>query len=513
MKRITIFLSLIAVLISCQSSKETSAGKKFKEAVSSLYDPSMAPFYHGVASGDPMSDRVILWTRVTPTDSAAVVSVDWELSEEEKFDPVLKKGTLTTSAERDYTIKIDVSGLSPGKYYFYRFMALGRSSVTGRTKTLSDNDDSLRFAIVSCSNWEFGYFNAYNGIAEKELDAIIHLGDYIYEYGVGQYGNKNVDRKHLPDHETVTLSDYRTRYSQYHLDAALRRARQKHPFITIWDDHEVANDVYKDGAGNHQADQEGDFQLRKAAAQRAYYEWLPIREGGKLYRSFSFGKLASLIMLDERLEGRTKQLETVADPALNDPQRSMLGSEQLAWFQEALKTSAATWKIIGNQVIFSDLDQSSASAKRPRNLDSWDGYPAEKKKIADFIRKTNIQDVIFLAGDTHSSWAFEVVVDPDKRQDAFSTPFAIELGTTSISSSNSNERTSDDTVKMKEAMLLKGNPHLKYTNHRDHGYLLLSLYPQRATAEWYYVDTLLKPDDRESLGKKVEIQKGKAMLE
>jgi alkaline phosphatase D len=505
---VTFFLLLIVLAMACQSGKE-GALKKLSEPVDSLFDQTLKPFYHGVASGDPLADRVIIWTRVTPDDFVSRIPVKWEISETENFSTVLRSDTTTTTPARDYTVKVDVTGLSAGKYYYYRFHSLGKTSSSGRTKTLPQQSDSLKFAVVSCSNWEFGYFNAYARIAEKEVDAVLHLGDYIYEYGTGRYGNKNVDRKNIPAHEIVSLQDYRTRYSQYHLDEGLRNVRIRHPFITIWDDHEVANNVYSEGAQNHQPDKEGDFNERKAAAKQAYYEWIPIRESDKHYRSFTFGNLVELVMLDERLEGRTKPVDSLSDPTYHQPERTMLGEEQEQWLETELK-SAATWKVIGNQVTFSDVDASLANPKWSKNLDSWDGYPAEKKRIADFIRRNSVQNILFLTGDTHASWAYEVVVDPPKKYDPKTSKgaFAIELGTTSISSANSNEYTTDDTVKIQEANFLKANPHLKYTNQRDHGYLLLTLFPERARAEWYYVETLLRPDKGETLGKTLEVRKG-----
>lgn len=515
MFRYSLYLFILVVFASCQMSNETSSIKKFIEPVGSLYDSTLKPFYHGVASGDPLTDRVIIWTRVTPADSLKLIKVKWEIAETDNFNEIFKSDTVSTSSLRDYTVKVDVSGLSPGKYYYYRFTALGTTSATGRTKTLPEGGvDSVKFAVVSCSNWEFGYFNAYSRIAEKEVDAVLHLGDYIYEYAQGGYGNKDVDRKHLPPHEIVTLQDYRTRYSQYHLDAGLREARMKFPFITIWDDHEVANNVYKSGAQNHQSDKEGDFEARKKAARQSYYEWIPIRESDKHYRSFSFGNLASLIMLDERLEGRVKQIDSLSDPALFNEDRTMLGLGQFQWLESQLKNSTAVWKVIGNQVIFSDLDQSPAKAGHQRNLDSWDGYPAEKRRLARFIEQNNIKDIIFLAGDTHASWALEVAIDPAKSYNKKTSQgaFAVEFGVTSISSSNSNEYAPDDSVKMAEADLLKANPHLKFTNDRDHGHFLLTLYPQQAKAEWYCIETLLQPDDREHLDKKLKVDKGYSSL-
>src|SRR5687768_9775595 len=253
-------LASIILLAGCQLAKDPGTSIKLSETVSSLYDEERKPFYHGVASGDPLTDRVIIWTRVTPEDSLSSVEVSWEIATNDQFDPVLKKGTVKTSPARDYTVKVDVDGLNPNTYYYYRFNAFKKMSPTGRTKTLPQGSvDSLKFAVVSCSNWQHGYFNAYDRIAEKQVDAVLHLGDYIYEYGIDNA--KNVDRRHIPEHEILTLADYRTRYSQYHLDAGLRKMRQQHPIITIWDDHEVANNTFAEGAQNHQP-QEGDFAAR-----------------------------------------------------------------------------------------------------------------------------------------------------------------------------------------------------------------------------------------------------------
>jgi alkaline phosphatase D len=512
MLRSILILALLFAIASCQVHTENSP-PKLEESVSFLYDSTIQPFYHGVASGDPLHDRVIIWTRVTPKDSIEKIDVLWEVSASKEFASILKTDTYSTGPSRDYTVKVDVTGLSAGENYYYRFKAFDRYSPVGHTRTIHQRMDSLKLAVVSCSNWEFGYFNPYARIAEKDLDCVVHLGDYIYEYGPGTYSNRNVDRKHLPPYEIITLQDYRTRYSQYHLDAGLREARRQHAFITIWDDHEVANDVYSTGAGNHQAEKEGEFTTRKSAAKKAYYEWIPIREGDKHYRSFKFGSLASLIMLDERLEARVKQVDSISHPDLFNESRSMIGNEQLQWLEAQLKEANDAWKIIGNQVIFSDLDQ-SINPGHQRNLDSWDGYPAEKNKVADFIRQNSIDDVIFLAGDTHASWAFETSLNPSKTYNAKTSAgaIAVEFGTTSLSSGNSNENAPDDSVKLKEARLIKANPHLKFTNHRDHGYLLLTLYPQKAKAQWYYVETLLTLDNREHLAKTFEVEKGSHKL-
>lgn len=512
MKKLLTFSIAVLVLLGACSTKEKKA-VAFKELVAPLYDSTLKPFYHGVASGDPLNDRVIIWTRVTPKDSVARILVTWEIAEDEAFSSVYKTDTLSTNPAKDYTVKVDVDGLKPGRFYYYRFKALNATSIVGRTKTTSaTTQDSLSLAVVSCSNWEFGYFNAYQKIAQREVDAVVHLGDYIYEYPTGGYGDTTIGRKNLPAHEIVSLQDYRTRYSQYHTDKGLRAARQQHPFITIWDDHEVANNVYTEGAQNHQ-DNEGDFQKRKAVAKQAYYEWLPIRESQNHYRSFSFGSLADLIMLDERLEGRTKPADSLTDVKYSSEKQTMLGEAQLQWLESNLEQSKTIWKVIGNQVIFSVVDQSGPFPKEPRNLDSWDGYPAERNKIAAFMQTKKISNTIFVTGDTHASWAFEVTTDGKKYNAKTSVgAFAAEFGTPSISSSNWNEYTSDDTVKMGEGLLMKANPHLKYGNARDHGYLLLKLNNEKAKAEWWYVSTLREPVATEKLGKRMELKKNSNKL-
>ncbi|MBV6646849.1 MAG: alkaline phosphatase D family protein, partial [Cyclobacteriaceae bacterium] len=378
---------LVALVFACQPKFEVLV-----EETDHLKSDELKPFYHGVASGDPLSDRVVIWTRVTPEKKLPEVEVKWEVSSDPQFAGEILSGTYTTDSARDYTLKVDVTGLSPGQIYYYRFQALGATSMAGRTKTATQEASDLQFAVVSCSNYEWGYFNAYGRIAERsDIDAVIHLGDYIYEYGPGRYGDTSSLRKNLPPKEIVSLYDYRTRYALYRLDSDLRSVHSKHPFIAVWDDHEIANDSYKDGAQNHQED-EGPYEDRRNAAVQAYYEWLPIREGDLLYRRFQFGPLADLFMLDERLEGRTAQLDSLTDPSFEDPNRSMLGTEQLSWWLDGMKQSTAHWKIIGNQVIFSYLDWGRPTFNI--NLDSWDGYIAEQQKVLDFIGSEELENIV-----------------------------------------------------------------------------------------------------------------------
>ena len=485
------FPLLISILIIGCSKPEQYA--PLSDPLSDTYDESLKPFYHGVASGDPLHDAVIIWTKVTPEDSIPEIEVNYEMATDKDFENVISSGSMSTNPDKGYTVKIDVRSLEPATTYFYRFKSLDTYSITGRTKTAPKNGaEELKLAIVSCSNYEFGPFNGYGAIADREdLDVVLHLGDYIYEYGARGYGDTTTGRFHEPPHEILSISDYRTRYAQYRLDKDLREAHQNHPFITIWDDHEIANDSYKDGAQNHQAD-EGDYMTRKEIARKVYYEWLPVRESENLYRAFNYGDLADLIMLDERLAGRVAPVDSVDDPNIANTERTMLGGEQMEWFQKRLTESKAQWKIIGNQVIFSYLNWGFPTFDI--NLDSWDGYPAERTQIIDLIRSNSLEDIVFVTGDTHSSWALEVTEDAfgDYKKNG---AVAVEFGTTSINSGNSNDRAgaTDEAIIAHEEKIIGSsiNPQLKYTNLRDHGYLELTLSNDEAKATWYYT-----PDKR-----------------
>jgi alkaline phosphatase D len=283
-------------------------------------------FTHGVASGDPLSDRVILWTRALPgSGSHSELEVRWEVAIDENFNNIVTWGTTLTDAGRDYTVKVDVVGLESGGHYFYRFLGEGVTSMVGQTRTLPDADvGEFRLGVASCSNYPQGYFNAYRHMAETELDLVVHLGDYIYEYAEGVYASKvaleQLGRHVKPDHETVALEDYRMRYGLYRSDADLQAVHARHPFVCVWDDHELANNTWREGAENHDS-REGDFRVRMRQARKAYHEWLPIRESDEgdqapIYRNFSIGNLADLVMLDTRLHGRDRGLDYSADMPL-----------------------------------------------------------------------------------------------------------------------------------------------------------------------------------------------------
>ena len=514
------------------------------------YDPALQPFYHGVASGDPLSDRVIIWTRITPDEGVTdQIDVAWKVATDSAMVNIVQSGVFTTNTDRDYTVKVDVTDLQPYTTYFYRFEAEEATSLTGRTRTApSTNEaDRLRFAVVSCSNYQAGYFSAYEKVAERaDLDAVIHLGDYIYEYsatGEDFYGDEELrrNRSHLPDKELVTLEDYRTRYAQYRLDPDLRAVHQQHPFITIWDDHESANDGYKDGAQNHQPETEGPWEVRKSVSKQAYAEWLPIRvdvEEKPLYRTIHYGNLVDLIMLDTRLEERDRQEMSVTSPELYLAERTILGNTQKQWLYEQITTSEAHWKVIGNQVIFSPfnvwfagLDPNggfTTEGIESTFLDIWDGYPTERNEIIDFMDSSNLDNIVILTGDFHSSFAFDVTAQPSPlsgsdpaiavaRQvpvpvtptydpSTRSGSVAVEFATPSINSANFDENIGAEATRGFEAQInqplpatvptvggINPNPHMRYNDLDEHGYFILDVAEGRAQANWYYVNTIREP--------------------
>ncbi|WP_291720322.1 alkaline phosphatase D family protein [Bernardetia sp.] len=500
------------------------------------FEERLKPFYHGVASGDPLSDRVIIWTRVTPDaeNQTNDIPVKWYLTSDVELQNVVAEGEFTTNAERDFTVKIDVVGLEPNTTYYYYFSALEANSLIGRTKTAPNesNAEHLKFAVVSCQNYEAGYFNAFGRIADRnDLDAVVHLGDYIYEYGAGTYGANLIERSHQPETEILTLADYRTRYSLYHLDQNLRRAHQQHPFITIWDDHEFSNDAYKDGAENHTDSTEGNWANRKAISQQVYNEWMPIRtQNTGVYRVINYGKLMDLIMIDTRIEGRDEQINDVTNPLMYAPNRTLLGQSQKEWFLDKLGNSTAKWKVIGNQVIFSEFNVGwAASALTPPQTpeqveslftDIWDGYPIERDNIIDFISDNSIDNVVWLTGDFHSTFAFDVAKRPSIFGFDQATPtynpttgegsVAVEFATPSISSANFDENLDATTAFGLEFQInkplpapLEGvnpNPHMKYVDLDRHGYFILDVKESAVQADWFFVNRILEPSDIEAFG-------------
>lgn len=478
--------------------------------LSKMYNAGMKPFYHGVASGDPLPDAVVIWTKLTP-DAKIPARILWEMATDSLFTQVLKSGAEETDADRNWSLSVDVQGLLPNTVYFYRFDYQGKKSVVGRTRTAPVGHlDVFKIAVASCSNYEAGYFNAYHMIAEHDdLAAVLHLGDYIYEYQVGGYGNKKLSRKHIPAREIVALDDYRARYSQYRLDPDLQRVHARFPFINVWDDHEFANDAYVEGAQNHQEKDEGDWNIRKAAARKAYFEWIPVRRSadGKLFRKFAFGDIAELWMLDERMEARSKQAASAKDPVFNDPGRHMIGDSQFDWLSQGLKKSDASWRLIGNQVILSSLDNSRVMPKNPKFMDMWDGYPVERSRLFRFFEDQHMDNVVVLTGDCHTTWAMDLTGTPQNKttydKKTGKGVFGVEYTTPSITSANYDEYVKPFLVKIAQHRFLSrgSNPHVRQMDLMHHGYLLLTLTREKAQADWYFMKHINRPAYKEYVGK------------
>jgi alkaline phosphatase D len=496
------------------------AGRLPETLVARAGQPQKAPFLHGVASGDPLPDRTILWTRVTPTKEAAPgsgkgpnVTVRWEVAEDRGFSKVVRSGAVRTGPAVDHTVKLDVGGLAPDTEYFYRFRAHGAKSPTGRTKTAASptaENAGLRFGVVSCSNYEGGYFTAYRYLAEREdLDLVLHLGDYIYEYAPGGYGpGPDIDRVHEPDHEIVSLADYRIRHALYKTDPDLQALHAHNPFITIWDDHEVANNTYKDGAENHQPEEEGDYIKRRNDAYRAYFEWMPIRElsdPNRSFRDFQFGNLVDLHMLDLR-QYRDQEASSGQDPAKDDAARTITGDKQMDWLLGGLEDRRARWRIVGNQVMFMPWE---TGPDQPFNVDAWDGYRPDRQQVLQHLVDNEIDNVVFLTGDIHSSWAADVPLDPDTYP--ASPSVCTELVCTSVTSDNLDDivgsppRSSSLAV---EEAIKATNRHIKEVEFDSHGYSVVDVSRERLQMDWYYISDREDPEATQAFGQAWQIEAG-----
>lgn len=498
-------------------------------------------FRHGVASGDPTQDAVIVWTRVTPATTEAQ-SVDWEVASDPRMRETIASGTVVTDADADFTVKVDVTGLDADTIYFYRFLSGKARSPIGRLKTLPSGAAELaRLAVVSCSNHPAGYFNVYRDIVEHDdVDLVLHLGDYLYEYAQGQYATDRAEELgRVPDplHEMVTLADYRRRHAQYKSDPDLQAMHGLFPMIAIWDDHEITNDAWRYGAQNHQ-DEEGEWRDRVDAALKAYFEWMPIRGNPngletRIFREFRIGDLASLIMLDTRLYRRDPQPNAGADidndsiiAALRDPSRRMLGTEQEEWLRTRLmRAEDTTWQIVGQQVMVArmeppdleplvDTDKPSLFSRddllavidnsknhAPQILDVWDGYPAAKDDLLRNLQEFAKNPVV-LSGDLHTAMAANLSRTPDE------PPVAVELMTPSVTSPGlSAYFPSREPHAVRDGSLAQ-NPHFRFLDIERRGWLRVELTRERCTGEWHLLDTVLETDFESTLAKTLAVRAG-----
>ncbi len=434
-----------------------------------------AQFSYGVASGDPQPESVVLWTALEHVEQEETVV--WELSAQADFTRIISSGTAQTSADKGGTIKVIAGGLDASQTYYYRFWWKEHGSPVGRTRTAPHPHSTqvVRLGVVSCAHYEAGYFYAYGALAaESNLDAVVHLGDYIYEYGRSNAAWKVPERLHQPAHEAVQLSDYRERYAQYHRDPHLQALHAAHPIIAVWDDHEIANNSFRAGAQNHQPE-EGTFLARSAAAMQAYREWMPIRPASERgYREIKLGSMVDLLMIETRLDGRTEAVSKEADRYAPDSAHHMMSAEQATWLREQLMHSTSSYRVVGNQVIFSALNLGILPSNRidRYNLDAWDGYASERDALMDQFAQS--APVILLTGDSHSSWAFE-------------GPGYVELCTPSITSTNFDEFASPTLARLAGTLLWMTNPNLEYVDTRNHGYMVVEFDSKEARSTWVYV--------------------------
>jgi alkaline phosphatase D len=512
-------------------------------------------FRHGVASGDPDATSVVLWTRIT---ASAPQEVSWELADNPGFAPILRQGAFATGPERDYTVKVVADGLEPGRAYFYRFRAGGAVSPVGQTRTLPvGRVERLGIALASCSNYAFGFFNAYDAIArDAAVDFVLHTGDYIYEYGADGWGveiARQLGRVHQPAGEIVSLADYRTRHAQYKTDAGAQAMHAAKPLLACWDDHESTNNPWVGGAQNHQPKTEGDWATRRAASIQAYFEWMPVREPGpgrtrmQFWRTYVFGDLATLSTLETRHTARAEQVDyepyrqtitSHADAAklerdvIGAPDRPMLAPEleadlAAAWAKS--KELGQPWRLIGNpmpiartrvpDVVRLGLIPDPASQAKPLptavdlawkgkwNLpfypDTWDGYEWARERLYSQARAAGVDDLVFLTGDSHSFWA-------NRLADSAGRPMGVELGTAGITSPGDFVESGFDraTAARLDAAFAEHNPEVIWTDNLHQGYVRLVLSRDAGMADFVAIRTVLRRDPAARIIRRWQLARG-----
>ena len=491
----------------------------------------MPIFKHGIASGDPMQDRVILWTRLTVPGREAV-PVTWEIARDAGLQDVVGSGEAIAAADNDHSVHVDPAGLQPATRYFYRFHALGDTSPTGRTKTLPGDDVyHLRFVQTLCAKFNAGYFNAYARMAEHDdVDFVLHLGDYIYEAAdtppAGQTPGADIGRPFQPRHECKTLADYRMRYAQYHADQDVQAMHAALPMIGTVDDHEFADGAWRGGADVHDAVRDGPWSERLRACFRARWEWLPIRlpdpaDPQRVYRSLKLGDLAEIFLLNTR----THRDQPVPPPQMHDAARSALGLDQRAWLFDEFDKSQTAWRVLGNPSVMATTWRESIAEDVKLALlktkliaadglgpdhDQWDGYPAERARIFRMFRDCRLGNIVLLSGDIHTCMVIEIAENPFEPDPQ---PVAVEFINPSLTSQNL-----DDKMKWGyrtksleyERGIGQALPHIKWCDLDSHGYNIVDITPERLQVEYWMVDTVLERTTNEHLGAVWQVDSGVA---
>ncbi|MGR3936935.1 alkaline phosphatase D family protein [Streptomyces sp. BRA346] len=464
------------------------------------------PFTLGVASGDPLPDAVVLWTRLAPRayepgnglPEEGAVTVEWQIARDEHFSRVVARGTATAHAEFNYTVHVDAKGLEPDRVYWYRFRAGKWTSPAGRTRTTPSYGAKIRdmrFGLVSCQAYHDGYYTALKHLAGEDLDAVFHVGDYHYEYAVSAVGGaRNYTDRTLPAHfntETMTLGDYRLRYALYKSDPDLQAAHAAFPWFVTWDDHETENN-YADDIDEHGNPPE-EFLIRRAAAYRAYWENMPLRmpqrpDGPdmRLYRRFHYGRLAQFDILDTR-QYRSNQAYgdgwQYPGPESEDPSRTLTGATQERWLLDGFRRSTATWNVLPQQVTFSQRKNTTAERSQ-LSMDSWDGYPASRSRVLDGVQQAGVDNLVVLTGDVHVHYAFDIKKD-------FNNPSSPTLGVEFVGTSVTSGKDGADKP-ANWSTYMAANPHMKFYNGRR-GYVTVTLDGNQARADYKTVSAVTTP--------------------
>ena len=501
-------------------------------------------FTHGVASGDPGAASIKLWTRYAATDGRnAILKV--EVASDAGFGRIIARTEAIAGPATWGTAQARITGLPAGGWVFYRFTAPdGSMSPVGRTRTLPSGPLSrFNIAVFSCANKPFGWFNAYaHAAARNDIDLVVHLGDYLYEYQRGAYpsiAETVAGRDIEPANEMVRLDDYRQRYASYRIDPALQELHRLFPMISIWDDHEFANDTWKNGAENHQPD-EGDFQVRKAIAKQVHAEWLPGPD--RIWQRYDIGNLVSLVTLDTRVEGRDQQLSLGAglkdgkagllnfrDTQWNAPERTLMGAEQEAWVAETLKASVKSgqkWQLVAQQIVmgkvftpsdalgwlapdadkraqnFIKAGQAAAAVGIPGNMDSWDGYPQARKRLLKAAQAADA-DMVVISGDSHNAWAFNL--------EEGGKPAGVEFAGQSVTSPGYESALAADPAVIR-AGLVAGNPEMTWCDTSRRGYLTVAFTPESARCDWVFMSSIRERTLATSIGQTATVGRGKRRM-
>lgn len=458
---------------------------------------SAYPFSLGVASGDPLPDSVVIWTRLAPQPlngggmPSKPVAVQWQVAADENMRQIIRSGTAIATPELAHSIHVEVYGLQPWRWYWYQFRVGDELSPIGRTRTAPGRGESaekLTFAFASCQDWQNGYYTAYQNMVGEDLDLVVFLGDYIYEYGA----QPDKPREHNGA-EIVSLTDYRNRYALYKTDPNLQAAHAAFPWIVTWDDHEVENNYANDRSENN--DPPAEFLIRRAAAYQAYYEHMPLRrfsvpEGLNvlLYRRVTFGDLAEFNVLDTR-QYRTDQpcgdgLKPRCDEAF-DPSATMTGTQQESWLFQGLDRSQAHWNIIAQQTMLGQYNFDARPEIATFNLDQWDGYVAARQRLLEFLQQRQPSNPVVITGDIHSSWVHDLKLD-------FNNPESPTVGTEFVGTSISSDFPSQFIAPVTAA--LSKNPHTKFFNGALRGYVRCQLTRDRWQTDYRIVSTISEPE-------------------